>query len=190
MKSNQLFDSFCTEFMWASAYLLLLCRFWGHADRAEKTCPIQFLLSTQRIQCNKGHTRTLVCRVIYRELTWKSYTFVFGVIFFAAFFPFLHLSFNFHSNPLFGWKFPKHESGIKTIAIFGNHSNNLHEEKKRENRIPAETQFIIHLQTKSYLWILNAEFELSHFFVVGCQILCHCFSCSNRDERNFTCITI
>lgn len=63
-----------------------------------KTCPTQFLLSTHthtEISMQRAHF-FLVCRVIYRELTWKSYTFVF-LVSFSLLVLFLLCSYIYHS---------------------------------------------------------------------------------------------
>lgn len=135
--------------MCASVFIWLLCRFRGYAKN--ESTSISYL-STQRFRCNKS-----VCS----DLSWVDlkmiYTFVFDVIFFTffcLFFTFYIYHIIFSSNCLLLLKFQSlsspYSEAIETI------------QKKNAGR---KWNFIIYLQTKSYLWIFNAVWTF-RFFVL------------------------
>lgn len=99
-------DSFCTRFRCVFSFAVPILRV---CKERKKTCPIPFLLSTQRFQCNKGHSHThfFFTRMQWFIVSWleNHITFVFvfwcHFLYVQLFFSFLTFIIQFSLKSLF-----------------------------------------------------------------------------------------
>lgn len=182
-----------------SVYLLLLCRFWGHAEnRRKKYVQYSFHYPHRAFNAIRGtHTHTHTLCSPYAEwfiVSWlENHTHSFLVSFSLPLF--FCRSYIYHSIFIqircLGGSFQSSEFGIKTIAIFGNHSNNPHDEKESELN-PSWNA--IHYSFADKIVFMNFKRRIWTFSFFCCCSLDTIVSLAQIEMKEislvFTCITI